>query len=1499
MAKFTHLHVHSEYSLLDGLSKIDELISRTKELGMDSLALTDHGVMHGIIKFYLKAKKAGIKPIIGMEAYVAARSRFDKKPGIDANRYHLILLAKNEKGYKNLIKLSSLAHLEGFYYKPRIDMQLLKKHSEGLICSTACLQGEIPDLLRKRMYDKAEQRAKQFLEIFNKDFYIEIMRNNYPEQEQVNQKLIQISQKFGIPLVATNDVHYVNKQDAEAQDALLAIQTQKLMSDKNRLTMFDSPTFYLRSPEEMTELFKDIPEALENTTKIKDECNLEIELGKWHLPIFNVPQGYTANSYFKKLINNGLRKRYSEITEEIKKRADYEFSVITGKGYATYFLIVQDFVNWAKKQGIRVGPGRGSVAGSIISYALRITSVDPLYFQLPFERFMHPDRPSTPDIDLDFADNRRDQVINYVIKKYGEDKVAQIITFGRMEARGAVRDIGRVLGMPYSEPDRIAKLIPFGMSINKALKTVSELAGLYEQDNYKKLIDLAKKVEGVARHSSTHASAVVVSDKKLTNYTPLQLETKTRQRRITQYDMYDIDIDANPNAIGLLKIDFLGLRNLSVLEHCLNIIKKTKGQNMDLSKIPLDDQKTFELLSKGSTGAIFQLETSGMTKNIRRLKPSTIFDIMAMVALYRPGPIQTIPEYIKRKHNPEQVQYFHPKLKDILSRSHGLIVYQDDVLLIATQLAGYSWAEADKLRHAMSSKKHRPEMGKLKDKFIKGCIQAGLNKPNAEKLFKLIEPFGAYGFNKCLAGDTKIPVASGKIISIENLYKNKLKKESVISLNKNQKLEFGTIKNIQKNGLKPIYEITTRAGRNIQATKKHRFWTFDGWKKLKDLKEKDRIATWRYWPTKETNKINWPVHKLALLGHVLSEGNTCHPSGFYLYTNSEKMMKDYVKTLEAFKNTKATVSRRMKRNGAYSVYAGRINLKEKSEAVEWIKNELNLKYKKATEKFFPKQVFLLNKEKLSILIGKMWSGDGSINLREQNLFYATSSEKMAKELQELLLKFGILGKLKHKQFKYKGTKKPGWCVYISRYDNLLKFYKLIGPHLIGKKKIELEKLINTHNILNNPNKLYARGTADTIPASIINIFRNECFQENLIMRTVATSAGVSDRLFVPDKRKQGFQRETIQKIGTALNSKELKNYANSDIFWDRIKSIKYISKKQTYDLTILKNHNFVANGFIVHNSHSACYATIAYQTAYLKANYPKEFMAAALASEMTNIERIAFLIAECKRMEINVLAPNINESFENFTVIDNNSIRFGLEAIKNVGHNIVESIVSERKQNGKFTSITNFVSRVKSKDLNKKSLESLIKAGAFDDLAERKQLLFNLEKLLVWAREQQKQHLAGQKGLFDNNNSTIFNHEIRLQQTAPAGKKQKLKWEKELLGLYITSHPLEDFAELFKKTALPIAKILADFLNIGKRVKIGGIISSIKRVITRTGKPMLFITLEDQTDKMEVVAFPRIVENKPELFQENKIVFVSGSVNTRDGVPKLICDDIEEIIEQE
>ena len=749
MAEFTHLHVHSEYSLLDGLARIKDLFAKALELGMDSLALTDHGVLYGAHKFYLAALEYGVKPIIGVETYLAARSRFDKEAAKDSGRNHLILLAKNQNGYRNLMKLISLAHLEGFYYKPRVDWEILQQYHQDLIATSACLEGEIPSLLLAGEDKKATAKAKQYLDLFGKDFYLEIQHHpKIPDQAKANERIIKLSRKLGIPLVATNDVHYVEADDAEAQDALLAVQTQKMISDKNRMSMIDSPDFYLKSQEEMAKDFADYPDAIKNTQEISAKCNLKIDLGTWHLPQYDVPDKMTAEQYLRQLTLAGLNKRYEQITPAIKTRVEYELKTITDKGYATYFLIVQDFVNWAKRQGIRVGPGRGSVAGSIVSYSLRITSLDPLFFALPFERFMHPDRPSTPDIDLDFADDRRDEVIDYVVKKYGVEKVAHIISFGRMESRGAVRDIGRVLGMPYSDPDRIAKLIPMGISIKEALKSVPELVTYYRQPQYKKLLDLAQKVEGIARHASVHAAGVVIGDKPLTNYVPLQLEPRTKKKRVTQFDMYDIDVDANKQAVGLLKIDFLGLRNLSILERCLEIVRQFRGKTIDLSGIRLDDKKTFQLLSTGATVGVFQLESAGMRKNIKELKPTTIFDLMAMVALYRPGPMQIIPEFIKRKNNPSEIRYLHPKLKNILARSYGLITYQDDVLLIATQVAGYSWAEADELRHAMSSKKHRPDMNKIKIKFIQGCVKNGLEASQAEELFRLVEPFGAYGFNK-------------------------------------------------------------------------------------------------------------------------------------------------------------------------------------------------------------------------------------------------------------------------------------------------------------------------------------------------------------------------------------------------------------------------------------------------------------------------------------------------------------------------------------------------------------------------------------------------------------------------------------------------------------------------------------------------------------------------------------------------------------------------------
>ena len=1053
--KFTHLHVHSHYSLLDGLPKIDELLDYVKELGMDSVALTDHGVLYGAVEFYKKAKERGIKPIIGCEIYTAFEKMDQKRPNIDDKKYHLILLAKNEEGYKNLVQLVTKAHLEGFYYKPRVDDKLLAKHSKGLIALTGCLAGKIPRLIQSKNFEQAEDLAKKYQEIFGKDnFYLEIQHHpNIPQQKTTNNQLINISKKYGIPLVATNDTHYLKSEDAEAQDILMLINTGANPNDPERITI-KSDDFSLRSPEEMEQAFKHVPEAIENTRKIAQACNFELELGETKLPCFEVPNQKTPDEYLKELCKQGLKKRFKDnVNKEITDRLSYEISVIKQTGFASYFLIVQDFVNWAKDQRIVVGPGRGSAPGSLVSYLLNITNIDPIKNNLLFERFLNPERISMPDIDLDFTDRRRDEVINYVAQKYGKDKVAQIITFGTMAARAVIRDVGRALGYTYPYCDQIAKMIPFGFNLDETLKKVDEFKNIYQTDEQaERLINLAKKLEGVARHASTHACGVVISDQPLSNLIPLQHPTQNDENIVTQYEMHSIE------DLGLLKMDFLGLKNLTIIEDTLSRIYVLRnGLKVDIDNIPLNDKEVFKTLQKGNTKAIFQLEGDGMTRYLKQLKPTEFEDIVAMVALYRPGPIQFIPDYIARKHKKQKIEYLHPKLKPILEETQGICIYQEQLMRIARDLAGFSLTEADILRKAVG-KKIIKLLHQQEEKFIKGVIDNGIDKTIAIKLWQWILPFAQYGFNK---------------------------------------------------------------------------------------------------------------------------------------------------------------------------------------------------------------------------------------------------------------------------------------------------------------------------------------------------------------------------------------------------------------------------------------------------SHSCSYATIAYQTAYLKTHFPVEFMASALTSEKTDVERIAALINECKKMKIEVLPPNINESLKNFTVIPKeNKIRFGLLAIKNVGENIIDVIVQEVKNNGSFKSVEDFVQRINSKDLNKKSLESLIKAGAFDEFDERNKLLHNLERLLEWSRESQKSRMNGQKGLFDGD--SFSNNNIKLEQAVPATNFEKLSWEKELLGLYVTSHPLEDFREILEKKTLSLANIGNGLKNTS--VRVGGIISGIKKIITKNGRPMLFVKLEDLTDKAEIVVFPGIIERNPTVFQENKIVFITGRIDNRDNVPKVIANEVEEII---
>ena len=753
---FVHLHLHTEYSLLDGMTRIDQVFAQAKKLGMPALAITDHGALYGAFRFFLKGKEVGVKPIIGVEVYKAKKSRFDRKAGLEKDSYHLTLLAKNLVGYKNLLKLVSITHLEGFYYKPRVDFDLLEKYRDGIIVLSGCSLSEISSEILNHNFSEAERLLRKYIDIFDKNFYLEIQR--YPRIKEnvfLNEQLIKLSRKFGIPVVATNDVHYLNKEDAYAQEILLCIQTQRVIFEKNRpLSMIDNPEYYFKSPQEMKGLFLDLPEAVDNTLKIASECNLEIPYGKWILPKFKTPEGETPEDYLKKLTYQKISRVHGYDSDLIKKRIKYELSVITEKGYATYFLIVSDFVNWAKNKGIGVGPGRGSVAGSLVAYVLGITDINPLDHNLPFERFLNPERPTPPDIDIDFADTRRDEVLDYVSSKYGKDRVAQIITFGTMEARLVVRDVARALGMTYSQGDRIAKMIPpphqgFAMTIAQALEESPSLKFAYEnEEETKKVLDIAQKIEGLPRHSSVHAAGVVIADRPLIEYVPLQKDPK-EERIITQYDMYCLDLNAvsDNKAIGLLKMDFLGLRNLTIIENTLLYVEKNTGQKINIHQIPLDDKKTYDLISSGYTIGVFQLESSGMRNLAKDLKPKKLSDISAMVALYRPGPMDLIPAFLEGKNNPEKIKYLHPDLKEILSETYGVLVYQEQVMQIANKMAGYTMSEADNLRMAIGKKK-KELMKKEKEKFTAGCVNNNYKKSLAEKIWNFMEKFASYGFNK-------------------------------------------------------------------------------------------------------------------------------------------------------------------------------------------------------------------------------------------------------------------------------------------------------------------------------------------------------------------------------------------------------------------------------------------------------------------------------------------------------------------------------------------------------------------------------------------------------------------------------------------------------------------------------------------------------------------------------------------------------------------------------
>lgn len=1490
-AKFVHLHVHSMYSLLNAVPTPKELAATAKADGQDALAITDAGALYGTIDFYKACDKEGIKPIIGIDAFLAPRTRHDKETGIDKPRARLVLLAENFTGYQNLIKLVTRSNIEGFYYRPRLDDELIKEHAEGLICLIPSFAGEVAQAYKDHQPEKASERLDWYKSVYGDNCYLEITR--HPEildHDERQEKIIALGKTTNTPLVATHDVYYLKPEDRVTRETMIKIQTGGVvdLSDDHG----NEENFSFLTQSEMIEKFADLPEAIANTVKIAEQCNVEIVIGQdaWVFPNYIIESGRDPDEELRVTSYEGVSWRGLSLeTPEVKNRLDYELTIIKDKGYAKYFLVVGDLLREARERGI-LTTIRGSVAGSLTTYVLGITNVDPLEYKLPFERFLNPERPSAPDIDMDFADNRRDEIIEYAKQKYGEDKVAQIGTFGTMMARAAVRDVARALGHPYSVGDQIAKLIPMGsqgfpMTIKRALEIEPDLAKLYKQDrNAREVIDLAQKIEGRVRHLGVHAAGVVIAPVPLNQYVPIQPDPKTG-KYVTQYEMKSVGEDG----VGLLKFDFLGIKNLAILADAVKRVKKIHNIDIDIENIPLDDPKTFEVLARGETMGLFQLNGSGMTAFLKQLKPTTIHDINAMVALYRPGPMESIPQYIERKHNAHLVSYLDPRLESILDRSYGVITYQDDVMSIARELAGYSWLEADMLRKAMGKK--IPEvMAAEKDKLLKGFAEYGKLTPNkAERLWKLIEPFAAYGFNKCLPASARVLDAeNGVPTKVGDLLKRN-KKSLVMALGANNKIVTKTATRPFENGVKTIYKLTTRSGRVIRATGNHPLRTWYGWVNLSDLKIGDRLAVPRTLPSPLRTK-SLPKHQSATLGYLLSEGNLCHPHGVYFYSTQDNELRDFIKSVRSFGGI-VTIDRS---KSAVSVYVGG----KPNKLMLWLK-EIGLHKKRAIDKFVPDLIFNANNEDIAILLGKLWQGDGSVSIKNQQTFYATSSRQLADDVQHLLLRLDILSTIHNKTFKYRDENRLGWTVVVSGSENLQAFSKTAGKHLIGNKQIEFRELVN--NSKNRTNNL-GRGTTDTVPAEVLPLIRSIMREHGYTTRTLAKMTGLSERLFGKDSRKRGYTRNILKKIGEALESPEIIGHAESDIFWDEVKDVARDGREMTYDLSVPGPENFIADNFFVHNSHAASYGRVAYQTAYMKANYPVEYMSAVLTADSGDTDKISEIINECGRMGIDVLPPDINESFVDFGVVPGTkTIRFGLVTIKNFGAGIADTIVEERKANGPYQDMEDFLKRIHDRNLNKKSLESLIMAGAFDRFGERGMLLANAEGMLGFHREHQSQKESSQDSLFGGI-ATAGEGELALVLAPPTPIAQKLIWEKDLLGVYVSGHPLDDYEEEIKKRT-DIAEIkkavyekeeLAVLRMKGELVT-AGMITTIRELMTKKGDRMAFVTLANQRDSIEMVIFPNLYAEQRDLLSVGACVAIKGKLTIRNDEPSIAVDRIKSL----
>jgi DNA polymerase-3 subunit alpha len=1479
MADFVHLHVHSEYSLLDGAAQLEKLVEKAKALDFKAIALTDHGNLFGSIDFYQAAKTAEIKPILGCELYVAPGGRKERgnQDGGYEGANHLTVLVRNQTGYQNLIKLVSKAYLEGFYYKPRVDKELLAQHADGLVVLSGCLNSEVSRLITAGETAKARHAAGWYQEAFGKDHYfMEVQAHGLAEQVKVTAETLRIAEAIGARVAGTNDSHYLEAGHSRAHEALLCIQTGSMLSDPNRWK-FSTEEFYVKSAEEMAIVFAEIPEACTNTLAVTEQCDLKIDFGSFHLPKYQVPEGHTLNSYLEDLARTGLRKRYGTApSDALEERLRHELSVVEKMGFAGYFLVVWDFIRYAREKGIAVGPGRGSSAGSLVAYSLGITNVDPIRYNLLFERFLNPERISMPDMDIDFADDRRDEVIKYVAERYGHDHVAHIITFGTMGAKAVIRDVGRVLGMAFADVDRLAKLVPgfpLNITLDDAYQKSPPLAEMVKsQSNVKELWDIARALEGCTRHASVHASAVVISDEPLDEYVPLYKDPK-RPELITGYAMGPIE------KLGLLKMDFLGLRTLTVLANTAKLIKESRGIDIDFDALPLDDAKTYAALTDAKTFGVFQLESSGMREALRGLKPERLEDIIAMVSLYRPGPMDLIPDFINRKHGRAKITYEHPAMEKITRETYGIMIYQEQIMQIAVEMAGFSMGEADTLRRAMG-KKDRELMAKQKEKFLAGSTERKTSAAKAEKVWELMEKFAGYGFNKCVRKDTEIEMADGTRKFIVDVCDGDL-----VLTKKGPARTLG----VRPSGIRRVARLRLINGMEIDCTPDHPIFTQRGWVNAEDIDlAEDLVAIVRELPCGQEVVAS---HRPALLGYALSEGSLGYQSHFYLYSTVADELEDMRQIVEAFDNTIGRLEPRP-RPRASSIRPARRDPARPSGAVEFLYDECALRGKKALDKRVPAIVDRWDRAAIAILVAKLFQGDGCIHPKTRSIFYATSSPGLARDVRRLLLKLGIMATIHEKSFAYRNGRRVGFTVNLLDGRNSFERFKdLVGPHLTTTKAAALEHLVALYQ---SSRRRFGTGGIDVIPPVL---FLDE-LRSAIVKRFATLSAGCEELGFRPallagKQWRGGIRRDSLAYIARMLDDPSLQAIADSPIAWSRPKDFELLGDEPTYDLEVPGPASFIANGIVVHNSHAAAYALVAYQTAYFKANYPVEFMAALLTSEMGDTDKIVKYIEECRAMGVEVKPPDVNGSTVQFSVHEH-TIRFGLAAIKNVGEAAMESILKTRAADGPFTSLDDFCARVDLRLVNRRVVESLIKAGAFDSVGgARAHLLATLDAAMETGQRQQRDRAEGQASFFD----LIPTAALALARAADTATvpewddDQRLAFEKEVLGFYVSGHPLTRFKALVESLGITSSSELAA-RPAGSRVLLFGQVASLREIPTKSGNRMAFATIEDTEGTVDITIFPEPFKAGAPLLRGRDALLIRGRVDDTEKGRVVLAEEV-------